>query len=73
MAGNYLSFDANLAFSGFRSAYYVFGSIDGKHLIYGVNIGGNLSGNYLPRAGAEAAKCTGKNAGFTSTPGRRWC
>ncbi|RXH56645.1 hypothetical protein [Granulicella sibirica] len=54
ICGQYISFDANLAASGYRSSYYAFGALDAKHLIYGMNIRGNLLGNTLPMSGSEA-------------------
>jgi hypothetical protein len=55
IAGQSLSFDDNLSFTGFRSSYYVFGSLDGTNLIYGSQIAGDLTpGHVLPRAGADA-------------------
>ena len=66
--GQYLSFDANLAFSGMRSSYYVLGSLDGVHLIYAVQSGGG-TGTTLPMAGDEAATTSGPNSGFHLYPG----
>ncbi len=54
VAGQSLSFDANLAATGFRTSYYVFGSVDGVHLIYGSQIAGDVRGHVLPRQGSEA-------------------
>lgn len=67
--GQYISFDANLAFSGMRSSYFAFGSLTGTDLIYGFNIGGNLVGNLLPMIGYEAATASGSSAGFHLYPG----
>ena len=53
VCGQYISFDANLAVSGYRSSYYAFGALDPHHLIYGMNIKGVMSG--LPMA-SEAEK-----------------
>jgi hypothetical protein len=54
ICGQYLSFDANLAATGYRSSYYAFGALDPHHLIYGMNMRGGLAGNILPIAGSEA-------------------
>jgi hypothetical protein len=55
IAGQSLSFDDNLSFTGFRSSYYVFGSLDGTNLIYGSQIAGDLTpAHTLPRPGGDA-------------------
>ena len=51
--GQYISFDANLAVSGYRSSYYAFGALDAHHLIYGMNLKGGMTS--LPMA-SEAEK-----------------
>ncbi len=66
VAGQTLSFDANLAATGFRTSYYVFGSVDGVNLIYGSQIAGSLKGHQLPRLGAEAELI---GSGFHLYPG----
>ena len=48
ICGQYISFDANLAVSGYRSSYYAFGALDAHHLIFGMNIKGVMSN--LPMA-----------------------
>lgn len=54
ICGQYISFDANLRVSGFRSSYYAFGALDPHHVIYGFNLRGQLS-NILPMgSGSEA-------------------
>ena len=59
IAGQSLSFDDNLAFTGFRTSYYVFGSLDGVNLIYGSQIGGDVGSNHeLPRSGSDAETTT---------------
>jgi hypothetical protein len=69
IAGQFISFDANLAFSGLRSSYNAVGSFDGSHLIYQTNNNGEL-GTQLPIAGAEAAKADGgPSSGFHLYPG----
>jgi hypothetical protein len=70
LAGQYLSFDANLALSGYRSSYEVLGSIDGTHLVYFLTIGaGQIESISLPQVGTEAETPTGANAGFHLYPG----
>lgn len=54
LCGQYISFDANLRMSGFRSSYYAFGAVDAHHLIYGFNLRGTV-GTLLPAgSGSEA-------------------
>jgi hypothetical protein len=65
IAGQSLSFDDNLAASGFRSSYYVFGSLDGVNLIYGSQIAGSIRSHELPRIGSEAEQT---NSGFHLYP-----
>jgi hypothetical protein len=65
IAGQSLSFDANLAASGFRSSYYVFGSVDGANLIYGSQTAGSIKNASLPRIGSEAEQY---NSGFHLYP-----
>lgn len=68
--GQYISFDANLAFSGMRSSYFAFGSLTGSDLIYGFGVQGTLNGQTLPQLGQEAATNDGTaNAGFHLYPG----
>lgn len=52
--GNYLSFDENLAFSGMRSSYHVFGSLTGSDLIHGFFFAGSTV-IQIPMLGNEAA------------------
>jgi len=56
VCGQYLSFDANLAATGYRSSYYAFGALDPHHLIYGMNMRGGLAGNTVPIQGSEAER-----------------
>jgi hypothetical protein len=63
-----LSFDANLAATGWRSCYYVFGSKDSTHLIYGYLVLGRMVGNTLPMSGNEAETTTAPNNGFHIYP-----
>lgn len=67
--GQYISFDANFAFSGFPSSYYAFGSLTGTDLIYGWQVAGGVQFNILPHSGEEAATSTGANSGFHLYPG----
>lgn len=70
VAGSYLSMDASLAFSGMRTLYYAFGSLDGTHVIYGFNNGGNIVGNQIPQFGSEYALADGGAfSGVTCYPG----
>jgi hypothetical protein len=39
VCGQYISFDANLTVSSYRSSYYAFGAVDPHQLIYGYNEG----------------------------------
>jgi hypothetical protein len=67
LCGQYISFDANLAFSGYRSSYYAFGSVDRHHIIYGMNLIGRVVG--LPMASeAERFGVAGRN-GYHLYPG----
>jgi len=54
VCGQYLSFDANLAASGFRSSYYAFGALDAHRLIYGFAVRGGLIGLLPMGSGSEA-------------------
>jgi hypothetical protein len=71
--GQYISMDANLAFSGMRSSYFAFASLDGVNLIYGYQAAGSMAGRILPQStpavAAEAATSTGANSGFHLCPG----
>ena len=70
VAGGYISSAANLAFSGMRSSYYAFGSLDGVNLIYGLQVGGGIQFNHLPQAGSEQWAFDGSaEAEFTVYPG----
>jgi hypothetical protein len=59
IAGQSLSFDDNLAYTGFRTSYYAFGSLDGTNLIYGSQIGGTVAGHTLPRYGEPETNTSG--------------
>jgi hypothetical protein len=67
--GQYISMDANLAFSGMRSSYYALGSQTGTDLIYALNVNGNVAGNTLPQLTCEAATASGAGSGFHLYPG----
>lgn len=67
--GQYISFDANIIFSGLTSSYYAFGSLLGSDLIYALQAGGTVVNNFLPQAGLEAATTSGPNSGFHLYPG----
>lgn len=70
VAGGYISSAANLAFSGMRSSYYAFGSLDGNTLIYGLQVSGGIQSNVLPQTGSEQWSSDGSaNAEFTVYPG----
>jgi hypothetical protein len=67
LCGQYVSFDANLAISGYRSSYYAFGAIDAHHLIFGMSLIGHITG--LPMASeAERFGVAGRN-GYHLYPG----
>jgi hypothetical protein len=67
LCGQYISFDANLALSGYRSSYYAFGALDPHHIIYGMALIGNITG--LPMASeAERFGVPGRN-GYHLYPG----
>ncbi|MBB5059096.1 hypothetical protein HDF16_003819 [Granulicella aggregans] len=65
ICGQYVSEDANLAFSTFRSTLYAFGSTDGTSLISGLNYGGNVRYEDL-NAGYQAQTPT---SGYHLYPG----
>lgn len=67
--GQYISADANLAFSGMRSAYFAFGSLLGTDLIYGNQVTGGVFNNFLPNAGCEAWQPSGANSAWHLYPG----
>ncbi len=70
IAGQYISPDANLAFSGQRGSYPALGSLTGTDLIYWVNVAGNEIGpTYLPMVGNEAWTPTGPNSAWHLYPG----
>lgn len=69
VAGQYISFDANLDWSGMRSSYFAFGSVTGNDLICGVNVCGSIN-SFLPQTDQEAARADGgPKSGFHLYPG----
>lgn len=70
ICGQYISLDANVAFTGYRTAYYAFGSLTGSDLIYGNNIAGGLGKRRIPdEFGSEIASIAAPNNGFHLYPG----
>ena len=70
VCGQYISFDANLAATGYRTSYYAFGSLTGSDLIYGNNISGDLGKRPLPDStGSEAETTNAPDNGFHLYPG----
>lgn len=67
--GQFISSDANLAFSGMRSAYFAFGSLLGTDMIYGNQVAGGVTNNLLPNAGCEAWTASGANSAWHLYPG----
>jgi hypothetical protein len=68
VCGQYISFDANLAASGYRSSYYAFGAIDPHHLIFGMNLKGGVVGDLPMASEAERFGVDGLN-GYHLYPG----
>jgi hypothetical protein len=68
VCGQYISFDANLAVSGYRSSYYAFGATDPHHLIFGYNFKGQVIGNLPMASEAERFGIKGRN-GYHLYPG----
>jgi hypothetical protein len=68
LCGQYISFDANLAATGYRSSYYAFGALDPHHLIYGFNMRGRVGEPIPLRSEAEQAGVPGSN-GYHLYPG----
>jgi hypothetical protein len=71
IAGQFISFDANLAFSQMRSSYFAFGSLTGSDLIYGLQVAGSVEIDFtLPMIDNEATMDDGgPNSGFHLFPG----
>jgi hypothetical protein len=68
LCGQYVSFDANLAVSGYRSSYYAFGAVDAHHLILGMNLKGQVIGGLPMASEAERFGVDGLN-GYHLYPG----
>ncbi len=68
VCGEYISFDANLAASGYRSSYYAFGALDAHHLIYGMNLKGSVNGDLPMASEAERFGVDGQD-GYHLYPG----
>jgi hypothetical protein len=66
IAGQFISMDANLAFSGMRSSFYAFGSINGTEMIGGSNVAGVVVAFYYGFGSDQAASLSG---GFHLYPG----
>jgi hypothetical protein len=71
IAGQYISFGANVRFSGYRSSYFAFGSLTGSDLIYGLQVGGGIESAFtLPQQNQEAARADGgASSDFNLYPG----
>jgi hypothetical protein len=69
LCGQYMSSDADFAFSGIRTTLPVFGSLTGTDLIFGKVVQGTLVGQLWPAPGGEAGKTSGVDAGFHLYPG----
>lgn len=59
ICGQYISEDANMAYSGYRTSYYAFASLTGSDLIYGVNLAGSLLSQELPMVSEAQTKTSG--------------
>lgn len=68
LCGQYISFDANLALTGYRSSYLAFGAIDPHHLIYGYDLIGSVIGGLPLASEAERFGVPGRN-GYHLYPG----
>jgi hypothetical protein len=68
LCGQYISFDANLALSGYRTSYYAFGAIDPHHLIFGQALFGYTRGGLPMLSEAEKFGVPGRN-GYHLYPG----
>lgn len=68
VCGQYVSADADLAFSGMRTTYPAFASLEGNDLITGKEVGGTMS-RYLPQSGAQAWAASGEQSRFHLYPG----
>ncbi|MBB5059457.1 hypothetical protein HDF16_004183 [Granulicella aggregans] len=68
VCGQYISFDANLAVTGYRSSYYAFGAVDPHQLIYGYNFKGQVIADLPMASEAERFGVEGRN-GYHLYPG----
>ncbi len=68
VCGQYVSSDEDLRFSGMRTTYPAFGSLEGDDLITGKEVGGGMS-PYLPQEGAQAWAAKGPGSRFHLYPG----
>ncbi|WP_263419906.1 beta strand repeat-containing protein [Terriglobus albidus] len=67
IAGQFISFNDNLTYTGYRSSYYAVGSLTGNDLIYWINLKENQQGvPGLPMVGDEAETI---HSGYTLIPG----
>jgi hypothetical protein len=68
VCGQYVSADADLRFSGMRTTYPAFGSLDGSDLITGKEVAGVMK-PYLPQEGSQAWALSGAQSRFHLYPG----
>jgi hypothetical protein len=68
VCGQYISFDANLAVTGYRSSYYAFGAVDPHQLIYGYNMKGQTIADLPMASEAERFGVEGRD-GYHLYPG----
>jgi hypothetical protein len=68
VCGQYISFDANLALTGYRSSYYAFGAVDSHQLIYGYNFKGQVIADLPMASEAERFGIDGRD-GYHLYPG----
>lgn len=68
VCGQYISFDTNLAVSGYRSSYSAFGALDPHHLLFGYNLKGGVTGDLPMASEAERFGVAGRD-GYHLYPG----
>lgn len=68
VCGQYVSADADLAFSGMRTTYPAFGSLEGSDLITGKEVAASVT-PYLPQDGSQAWATSGEHSRFHLYPG----
>ena len=68
VCGQYISFDANLAVTGYRTSYYAFGAVDPHQLIYGYNLKGQVIADLPMASEAERFGIQGRD-GYHLYPG----